>query len=99
MTQTPPQVTGTPELSDRAAGGFDDADPLELVPQVLGLVRLHGAIFFRSHVPLALVVHLTGVGADEWGRCPGSGQPGDVPHHRVRTLLDRAWPPTAAGTS
>jgi AraC-like DNA-binding protein len=38
MTQTPPQVTRTPDLTD----------PLDLVPQVLGLVRLHGAIFFRS---------------------------------------------------
>jgi AraC-like DNA-binding protein len=49
MTQTPPQVTGTPDLSGSAPlGSASAADPLDLVPQVLGLVRLHGAIFFRS---------------------------------------------------
>ena len=45
MTRTPPQVTETPDL--RASGGAG-RDPFAIVPQVLDLVRLNGAIFFRS---------------------------------------------------
>ena len=44
MTQTPPPLTRAPEL--RAGNGI--RDPFEVVPQVLDLVRLTGAIFFRS---------------------------------------------------
>jgi AraC-like DNA-binding protein len=41
MIGTPPGLTGSPDL-----GGVDD--PLTIVPRVLELVRLTGAIFFRS---------------------------------------------------
>ena len=44
MTRTPERMTGTPDLG--AEGGR--RDPLAVVPQVLDLVRLTGAIFFRS---------------------------------------------------
>ena len=43
MTRTPPPVTGSPDLPAAAAG-----DPFDVVRQVLDLVRLNGAIFFRS---------------------------------------------------
>jgi AraC-like DNA-binding protein len=44
MTETPPLLTETPDLGAGAAG----RDSFELVPQVLDLVRLSGAIFFQS---------------------------------------------------
>lgn len=44
MTETPPSMTGSPESTD--APGI--RDPFEVVPRVLDLVRLNGAIFFRS---------------------------------------------------
>ena len=42
MTERPPGMTGSP---DPVAG---IRDPFAVVPQVLDLVRLNGAIFFRS---------------------------------------------------
>lgn len=49
MIRTPEHMTGTPH---RRADGHPP-DPLEVVPQVLDLVRLTGAIFFRAdfHAP------------------------------------------------
>ena len=44
MTATPHGVTETPEATTPATA----RDPLEIVPRVLELVRLYGAIFFRS---------------------------------------------------
>ena len=44
MTQTPPPLTGSPDVFPRKG----IRDPFEVVPQVLDLVRLSGAIFFRS---------------------------------------------------
>src|SRR4051794_8457525 len=44
MTETPPLLTETPDLS----AGAVTRDPFDVVPQVLELVRLTGAIFFRS---------------------------------------------------
>lgn len=44
MTETPPCLTQTPDLGS----GKGIRDPFEVVPQVLDLVRLTGAIFFRS---------------------------------------------------
>ena len=44
MTETTPSLTKTPDLDLRAAM----RDPFAIVPQVLDLVRLNGAIFFRS---------------------------------------------------
>jgi len=44
MTETPPPLTETPDLGRRN----ESRDPFEVVPQVLDLVRLSGAIFFRS---------------------------------------------------
>jgi hypothetical protein len=44
MTETPPSLTETPDLGS----GEGTRDPFEVVPQVLDLVRLSGAIFFRS---------------------------------------------------
>ena len=44
MTQTPPPLTRTPV----PAPSKGIRDPFEVVPQVLDLVRLTGAIFFRS---------------------------------------------------
>ena len=44
MTETPPLLTETPYLG--SSTGI--RDPFEVVPQVLDLVRLTGAIFFRS---------------------------------------------------
>ena len=44
MTRTTADVTGTTEVAHIAAA----RDPYEVVPQVLDLVRLTGAIFFRS---------------------------------------------------
>jgi AraC-like DNA-binding protein len=44
MTQTPPYVTLPPDVADSKA----IRDPFTVVPQVLDLVRLTGAIFFRS---------------------------------------------------
>ncbi len=44
MNETPPHMTRTPDLG--AAPGT--RDPFDVVPQVLDLVRLNGAIFFRS---------------------------------------------------
>jgi AraC-like DNA-binding protein len=46
MTQKPPEVIRTPELLGGEADGV--ADPFAVVPQVLDLVRLTGAIFFRA---------------------------------------------------
>ena len=46
MSGTPPRMTGTPDLP--GAGDESSRDPFDLVPQVLDLVRLTGAIFFRS---------------------------------------------------
>jgi len=43
MTTTPPRMTRTPESPATSSG-----DPLAVVAQVLDLVRLSGAIFFRS---------------------------------------------------
>src|SRR5690606_28345499 len=50
MTRTPRSVTVTPVPASAAGRG---ADPLAIVPQVLDLVRLHGAIFLRAtfHAP------------------------------------------------
>jgi AraC-like DNA-binding protein len=44
MTETTPSLTKIPDLDLRAAM----RDPFAIVPQVLDLVRLNGAIFFRS---------------------------------------------------
>ncbi|MBA2473947.1 MAG: hypothetical protein H0V41_17580 [Pseudonocardiales bacterium] len=44
MTETPPRLTETPDLG--SSPGI--RDPFEVVPRVLDLVRLTGAIFFRS---------------------------------------------------
>jgi AraC-like DNA-binding protein len=44
MTDTTPSLTKIPDLDLRAAM----RDPFAIVPQVLDLVRLNGAIFFRS---------------------------------------------------
>jgi hypothetical protein len=44
MTETTPYMTNTPDLDLRAAM----RDPFTIVPQVLDLVRLNGAILFRS---------------------------------------------------
>jgi AraC-like DNA-binding protein len=44
VTDTTPYLTKTPDLDLRAAM----RDPFTIVPQVLDLVRLNGAIFFRS---------------------------------------------------
>ena len=44
MTETTPSLTKIPDLDLRAA----IRDPFAIVPQVLDLVRLNGAIFFRS---------------------------------------------------
>ena len=44
MTETPPLLTETPYLGSSTR----IRDPFEVVPQVLDLVRLTGAIFFRS---------------------------------------------------
>jgi AraC-like DNA-binding protein len=51
MTETPPRLTETPD----AVAEQSTRDPFDLVPQVLDLVRLTGAIFFRSdfHAPWA----------------------------------------------
>ena len=51
MTETSPPVTQTADLLAASAS----RDPFEIVPQVLDLVRLTGAIFFRSdfHAPWA----------------------------------------------
>ncbi|PZS22326.1 MAG: AraC family transcriptional regulator [Pseudonocardiales bacterium] len=50
MTETPPCLTETPDLGSGDLGsGVGIRDPFEVVPQVLDLVRLTGAIFFRSH--------------------------------------------------
>lgn len=43
MIRTPSRLTGTPDL-----GTSPGPDPFEIVPKVLELVRLTGAIFFRS---------------------------------------------------
>ncbi len=43
MTETPPLLTETPDLPTTSG-----RDPFDVVPQVLDLVRLTGAIFFRS---------------------------------------------------
>jgi AraC-like DNA-binding protein len=48
MTETPPALTGTPDLAGAASAGAGIPDPFEVVPRVLDLVRLSGAIFFRS---------------------------------------------------
>jgi AraC-like DNA-binding protein len=59
MTTTPHDVAGTPEIGPATSKpeplATAGADPLELVPRVLDLVRLSGAIFFRSefHAPWA----------------------------------------------
>ena len=45
MTETTRSLIKTPDLDLRAAM----RDPFVIVPQVLDLVRLNGAIFFRSH--------------------------------------------------
>ena len=45
MTETTGSLIKTPDLDLRAAM----RDPFAIVPQVLDLVRLNGAIFFRSH--------------------------------------------------
>lgn len=45
MTETTRSLIKTPDLDLRAAM----RDPFAIVPQVLDLVRLNGAIFFRSH--------------------------------------------------
>jgi len=44
MTRTPKELTETPVL----APGPPGPNPLKIVPQILDLVRLSGAIFFRS---------------------------------------------------
>jgi AraC-like DNA-binding protein len=44
MTQRPPHVTQSPDLT----GSAGIRDPFDVVPRVLDLVRLTGAIFFRS---------------------------------------------------
>jgi AraC-like DNA-binding protein len=46
MTGTPQHMTGTPEHAGTGSGRA--RDPFAVVPQVLDLVRLSGAIFFRS---------------------------------------------------
>ena len=46
MTETTPSLTKIPDIDLRAA----IRDPFMIVPQVLDLVRLNGAIFFRSQV-------------------------------------------------
>jgi AraC-like DNA-binding protein len=45
MTETTPSLTKTPDVDPR----IHLRDPFAVVPQVLELVRLNGAIFFRSH--------------------------------------------------
>lgn len=50
MIRTPPELTGTPDLDGGGRSG-DDTGPdgrFDIVPWVLELVRLNGAIFFRS---------------------------------------------------
>lgn len=51
MTATPRELTGTPD----SAGAAEPRDPFDIVPQVLDLVRLTGAIFFWAdfHRPWA----------------------------------------------
>jgi hypothetical protein len=44
MIETPPNLTETPDYDSTLA----IRDPFEVVPVVLDLVRLTGAIFFRS---------------------------------------------------
>src|SRR5262245_652287 len=53
MTATPLTLSGTPELRPETP----TQDPFALVPQVLDLVRLSGAIFFRAdyHAPWSYV--------------------------------------------
>jgi AraC-like DNA-binding protein len=68
MTETPPHVTETPDL-----GSGTSRDPFDIVPQVLDLVRLTGAVFFRSDLraPWALTCPAT---RDVAGALPpGSG--------------------------
>ena len=78
MTETPSVLTETPDL----AAATTDRDPFDVVPQVLDLVRLSGAIFFRSdwRAPWAYFSPPTTELAGRAAR--RHGQPGDVPHHR-----------------
>jgi hypothetical protein len=81
MTETTPSLIKTPDLDLRAAM----RDPFAIVPRVLDLVRLNGAIFFRSHFrsPWAY----TSPPVPEIA--PNPGQSGPVPHRCRGQLLDR----------
>lgn len=70
MTETPRGMTETPDLT----AGSRTSDPFDVVPQVLDLVRLTGAIFFRSEwrSPWAYTSPPTDELAGALPRAPGS---------------------------